>query len=455
MYTNARSLLSKVDALSVTSSDHEPDIIYITETWNNGSICNPLLNIPGYHIDPDLRIDRQDTANGIGGGIIVNVRAGLKVTLIEDQNPFDQYCRFVLKGEHGENLFFTVIYRSPNSSEINSNSLCELINGLDDTKNNIILGDFNFPKIDWKTLTSNNKGRRFLETLEDMFMTQIIDFPTHSRGNILDLALLNRPESLISVTDIGNLGNSDHTMIKLEIVFNTGAPPTVEMVPDWQNIDTEGFNEYLDNIKWDQILDKDYAQTSWTTFTGILEEGMMTYIPHRPRRPSNKPIWSNRNISRLSRVKARRWKTFNKYRTPENFELYKDAEKQCKNAVKNAKKNFEKKLARNKNKRQFNAYVKAKTKSRTAVGPLKVDNVIISEDKEMAETLNGFFTSVFTRENTENIPVSPNLNISGTYLSNLQFSKSEVEEKIKLLKTDSSPGPDKSLLAYYSYLHQD
>ena len=69
--------------------------------------------------------------------------------------------------------------------------------------------------------------------------------------------------------------------------------------------------------------------------------------------------------------------------------------------------------------------------------------MIISEDKEMAETLNGFFTSVFTRENTENIPVSPNLNISGTYLSNLQFSKSEVEEKIKLLKTDSSPGPDK------------
>ena len=32
LYTNARSLLSKVDALSVTSSDHEPDIIVITET---------------------------------------------------------------------------------------------------------------------------------------------------------------------------------------------------------------------------------------------------------------------------------------------------------------------------------------------------------------------------------------------------------------------------------------
>jgi len=205
----------------------------------------------------------------------------LKVSSLNDENTFNQYCRFVLRGENDKTLYITVIYRSPNSSETNTNLLCELINNLDNDKNNLVIGDFNLPKIDWNTSSADGKGRQLLETLDDNFFTQIIDFPTHNRGNILDLALLNKPDTLINASNIGNLGNSDHAMIMLELIFDMGVPYTDEMVPDWRGLDEDGFNDYLDNFNWQQSLDSTSAQASWTTFTKVINEGMEYFVPKK------------------------------------------------------------------------------------------------------------------------------------------------------------------------------
>jgi len=58
LYTNARSLFNKVDQLSIYAFEYKPDIIVITEAWTNDNITNAMLNINGYYIDPDLRIDK-------------------------------------------------------------------------------------------------------------------------------------------------------------------------------------------------------------------------------------------------------------------------------------------------------------------------------------------------------------------------------------------------------------
>ncbi len=50
-------------------------------------------------------------------------------------------------------------------------------------------------------------------------------------------------------------------------------------------------------------------------------------------------------------------------------------------------------------------YVKSKTKSRTTVGPLITeDKKVLTEEKDMAEELNSFFASVFTKEDLSQIP---------------------------------------------------
>ena len=68
---------------------------------------------------------------------------------------------------------------------------------------------------------------------------------------------------------------------------------------------------------------------------------------------------------------------------------------------------FEQKLAadvRN-NPKSFYRYVRTKTKSKDRVGPLK-DSAgnLIEDNNRMCDTLNNFFVSVFTQENTDTVP---------------------------------------------------
>jgi hypothetical protein len=68
---------------------------------------------------------------------------------------------------------------------------------------------------------------------------------------------------------------------------------------------------------------------------------------------------------------------------------------------------MEKDLARgeDKNNRKFAKYIKSKTKSKTSVGLLyNKDRELITGYKEIADELNSFFSSVFTREDLQNVP---------------------------------------------------
>ena len=52
--------------------------------------------MPGYQLETDLRKDRTDTTNGIGGGLLVYTRRGLRI-LESDKfnlNKFNQFCCF-------------------------------------------------------------------------------------------------------------------------------------------------------------------------------------------------------------------------------------------------------------------------------------------------------------------------------------------------------------------------
>ena len=54
---------------------------------------------------------------------------------------------------------------------------------------------------------------------KNCFNTQIVDFPTHVKGNLLDVVYTDIPGSVVLCEDKGNLSNSDHSIIKLVIDF--------------------------------------------------------------------------------------------------------------------------------------------------------------------------------------------------------------------------------------------
>ena len=62
-------------------------------------------------------------------------------------------------------------------------------------------------------------------------------------------------------------------------------------------------------------------------------------------------------------------------------------------------------------------------------------------DREKADVLNDFFSSVFTRENLTDIP-EPNPKNNKDTLEDIQFTEEEIMKKLKKLNPTKSPGPD-------------
>ena len=421
---------------------NNPDIIIITETWCNSNIADSILTINGYFIEPNLRIDRLDTANGIGGGILVYLRTGLKVLCLDNNSDFNQFCQFkLISNNASETLTFTVIYRSPNSSKQNTEKLCDIINSLSGEKN-IIIGDFNFPHIDWTHNLADSKGRLFLETIESNFLHQMVDFPTHVRGNILDLVIVNNPADVINLEDVGNISNSDHSTLIIEIMFNNDCCYSNQEVSDWSKANYPGLEQYLKDIDWSSTFSSLNTQQCWNFFKETISQGVELFVPKVRRIDKNKPIWMTKNVLKLIRRKLQLWKAYKNNRTNDNFDKFKVAEKQAKKAVRSAKRSFEKKLSRNGNRKPFDSYVRNKTKARTGIGPLKKTcGTVVSDNKEMATLLNNTFCSVFTTENLNNIPNLDTLP-SNSIISDILFTSEEVKTKIDNLKSSNSAGPD-------------
>jgi hypothetical protein len=143
-------------------------------------------------------------------------------------NKFNQFIEFELAAESP--IKFILLYRPPNSGAENIVQLCEMLRHLD--RNTVVLGDFNLPEINWLREESGPRGRPVLETAIEHSLTQLVEFYTHLKGNILDLVLVNCPERILTVNDAGRLGRSDHEKIVIEIIAgirdeNVGRPRTV------------------------------------------------------------------------------------------------------------------------------------------------------------------------------------------------------------------------------------
>jgi hypothetical protein len=395
--------------------------------------------VEGYDLQPELRKDRADTTNGIGGGLLVYVRNGLNVLPINKNLAMGQYCSFKLDDGWG-GLNFSPVYRSPNSAPETMDTLEDFIRQAD--KNNVIMGDFNLPGIDWsKKSATGGRDKQFLQACMESDLEQVVDFPTQVRGNVLDLVLTNVPERVVEVKDVGRLGRSDHMMIQVSIETNKKEVKTTESVPNWGRADWASIREGC--REWTGTKASEWAVSeAWGVFrdtvAGLVEE----HVPVRPRRAPHKPVWLTREVTRALRRKKKLWKRARC--GPEELQTYKEAEKHAANAVRNAKRRFEKRLAKekNKNSKTFYASLKGKTKGRTAVGPLKDrDMNKVSSDDGMAEILNEFFSNVVCAEGVEPVPDAKRMECRGN-LADSKITVERIKEKIKNLRLNSAAGLD-------------
>jgi len=140
--------------------------------------------------------------------------------------------------ENKETLLLGAVYRSPNSTDINTRNLFTLLDAFSEVHCNykLIVRDFNFPNINWTDWTTPHgvihREFLFLECLRDNFLYQLVDDPTRYRHgqalNVLNLVIVDNPEFIKKVNLCSNLGASDH--VALEIILDSTITKTEETV---------------------------------------------------------------------------------------------------------------------------------------------------------------------------------------------------------------------------------
>ena len=303
-------------------------------------------------------------------------------------------------------------------------------------KNCVIIGDFNLPQIDWPAGMARGAGAGVMEAVEEALMTQMVEFSTQVRGNILDLVITNMPERIQEVREEGRLGKSDHVMIVTEISVGKQARENQLPLPDWRRADWAAMKQELADRSWSRRVMASDTDTAWR----MVEDLIRRHVPVRRRRYQNRPGWLSQDILRAIRKKKRVWK---KVKNKADKREFIEQEKITRNLIRNAKRRYEKKLADGNggNKRPFFAYVKQKTRSRPSIGPLKHGGVTVTDNKEMATLLNKCFGESFTREDSANVP-DPTAMVLGSLLESLDIKVSAVKKKIRGLRAEAAAGPD-------------
>nr|VZI04847.1 unnamed protein product [Spirometra erinaceieuropaei] len=150
LYTNAQSLISKIDELKLRLVELSPDVLAKTETWLSGNISDSEVALPGYQI---YRRDREDRQ---GGGIVVYVNEGLAVS--ENTTKFacgTEAIWLTIKATGSPCLDVLTVYRPPRTDQITDAQLFEQLDIFSNRPNIMIMGDFNAPGTNWNTLQAS------------------------------------------------------------------------------------------------------------------------------------------------------------------------------------------------------------------------------------------------------------------------------------------------------------
>ena len=439
LYSNVQSINNKVDELRAIVDMENPDVIALTETWTNDTINDAYLHLDNYELVE--RRDRRDTVGGRGGGIMVYAK-GIHIWREDVDTEFNQCATLKIK-KGTEETALHVVYRSPNSNKENDNMLCEWMEKRSRSgKEEVIVGDFNFPGIDWSTGRSDTKGRSFHEACMDSFLVQHIDQETHRSGHILDLLFTTEENMVDKVTMIGKLGASDHEMMVVDLELGVvKRKETRRRVKNYKRGNYVQMREMMD-IQWEEVLRGKSVEEMWREIAGRIDDAVDECVPERKSMSKPKPRWMNNDIMKLIKEKRSAWTRWKRTRSDDDKSKYKELEAKTKKSIRNKKNAMERTIAKTakESPKTFYSYINSRRKVRKRIGPLREeDGEIVTDPERQAEIFNAHYASVFTKSDGAQPMIRK---FTNEKLEDVDITTEIVANLIDELKENSSPGPD-------------
>jgi hypothetical protein len=451
MYTNVDTFNSKRIELKARIAEANPDIVGLTE-------INPK-NAKWELLPQDIALEVYVAfTNFTGRGSVLYVRESLASSGIKPDEGCEActWCEVSLRNH--DKLTVGLIYRSPSSSDLQNRQLITIINEKIQKGNShvMIMGDLNFPEIDWDLEVSTVPGEHishdFMTACKDWFLYQHVHQPTRHRqqqkANILDLLFTNEKGMIEQLTYREPIGSSDHMVLNWTLRCYVAQPKStvVKYLYDKGNYDE--MRRRLGQEDWNYLMHEKNVDEMWTLISGKVEEIVNELVPHRSMFQGTtrrrKPVWMNERV--LGRIKKKRT-AFSRYlETKDGIDYleYTKARNTAKAEVRRAVRDYEKEIAKKakKDPKSFYKFVNNSLKTRSRIAELKKeDGTEVSSDGEKAETFNSFFGSVFTVEDRQNMPEGIKVTVQ-QYLNDIQFSEQEILQLLLKVNVNKSPGPD-------------
>lgn len=203
-----------------------------------------------------------------------------------------------------------------------------------------LLGDFNFPQIDWLTLSSScHNSNNFLNFSLDFNLFQVVNEPTRE-SNTLDLILTTAPETVETISCLD--GFSDHKLLQLSLRIPLAHAGTVtKKIRDFSRANYVEINSHLEHFFHEKLLPNFTDRTieeNWVLYRNYMATLIDLYVPLITITNDKTNPWFNRSLHRLRNTKKRLYRATKRGSNPSAFVKYKEFLKTYASAICDAKK---------------------------------------------------------------------------------------------------------------------
>ena len=444
--------MNKLAELETFVSINNPVVFGICESHIDSDTPDELICPTGY------RVFRKDR-NRFGGGVAVMIRKDVLVTEVTVSNNYDSVELCCVDLKFGDDYLRVIVYYRPpyytfTDEQYLDLSLQCLSSLLTNTTSPIILmGDFNFPKVDWTHYSApeNPLYNKFMTFVNENGLSQFVLQPTR-QDNILDLVFTNASNLISDLQVDYTFSTSDHQLVKFSVnagdseVIATNNQDDGLLYYDFACADYDAMATYLSNVDWFYEFSFVFnVDEYWHIFVYHLNVAIESYVPVKRKRISlsnNKKRSYPKSIRHMLNRKNVYWKRWRMTNDPRHNQAYKAYSAKCKEAIKDYYRNLEIKLVQSDNLGRFYRYVNGKMSGRKLIPPIKnAAGNLITDNVSRANIFNEYFASVFTRDDN-NLPQFTKRVDSTVKCCDVCFTPAKVLKVLQGLKSKNSHGPD-------------
>ncbi|MCP4459038.1 MAG: hypothetical protein GY816_13600, partial [Cytophagales bacterium] len=431
----------------------------LNETWLKKSVSDSEIFPADCKI---FRLDRSpkthpldpnnpDKFRKYGGGVLIAIRRDLDIVSTKlDFSCSAEMLGVTLKFSDGRKIILCSYYRVGTLGVDNHREFCDYLRKARRRRGVcgiVVAGDLNLPGIDWvEYSTPNTIEQLFLDSFSNFGLEQLVNCPTHTRGNILDLVLTDKSQFLfdLNVSDKSRPCKSDHFAVNFKLRAKVKRVKTSRRDAfNFKRADWVSLNSSFNEVNWEQELEGD-IERAWSAFKSILSSKITDHVPKIKIGGKVQPPWFDAETHQLCREKERLHSAYKGTEDPllrtNRYLKFSECRKDFKNLVsKKLGDSFEDSEDSNLITKKFWSYVKATSNNTRIPEMVHLNDVFKTNPADQAQLFNNYFQQQFSEPSNYDIPIDSGMD----QWHYIDFDRIRVLHVLKNLNPNKALGPDK------------